>query len=46
MNVLTIDALTFGYTKNRLIYKDFDLTLNVGEIVCIVGKLEVEKYTF
>mgnify|MGYP003571689106 CR=1 FL=1 len=37
MSVLEINALTFGYNKDRLIYDNFDLTLHKGEIVSIVG---------
>jgi len=35
--VLEIKNLTFGYTKERLLYKDFDLTINKGEVVSVVG---------
>lgn len=35
--VLEIKNLNFGYSKSNLIYKDFDLVLNKGEIVSIVG---------
>ena len=36
-NVLTISNLTFGYDKDKLIYKDFNLSLNKGEVKVIVG---------
>ena len=36
-NVLTINALDFGYTKDRLIYEKFDLSLLKGELKAIVG---------
>lgn len=35
--VLEIKDLTFGYTKEKLLYKDFDLTIKKGEVVSIVG---------
>jgi len=35
--VLKIENLTFGYTKKKLLYKNFNLTLKKGEIVSIVG---------
>lgn len=45
MNVLTIDNLTFGYSKEHLIYKNFNLTLKQGEVVCIVGESGSGKST-
>lgn len=36
-NVLEISDVTFGYTKNKLIYNNFNLSLKKGEIVSIVG---------
>lgn len=35
--VLEIDKLTFGYTKEKLIYDNFNLRLSKGEIKAIVG---------
>ncbi|QOG12523.1 ATP-binding cassette domain-containing protein [Arcobacter sp. FWKO B] len=35
--VLDIQNLTFGYNKSNLIYKDFSLSLNKGDVVSIVG---------
>jgi len=35
--VLQIKNLTFGYTKNNLIYNNFSLNLKKGEIISIVG---------
>jgi peptide/nickel transport system ATP-binding protein len=35
--VLTIKNLTFGYTKQKLIYKNFNLTIKQGEIKSIIG---------
>ncbi len=37
MSVLEINSLTFGYSKDKLIYDNFDLVLKRGEIVSIVG---------
>ncbi len=37
MKLLDINNLTFGYTKNNLIYEKFSLSINSGEIVTIVG---------
>lgn len=36
-SVLEIDNLTFGYKNSPLLYKDFSLHVNKGEIVSIVG---------
>ena len=44
-NVLIIDNLTFGYNKEKLIYKDFNLTLNKGELISIVGSSGSGKST-
>ena len=35
--VLTIDSLQFGYTKEELIYDNFNLRLSKGEIKAVVG---------
>ena len=35
--VLKIENLSFGYSKDRLLYRDFSLTLRRGEIVTILG---------
>jgi peptide/nickel transport system ATP-binding protein len=43
--VLEISNLTFGYTKEKLIYNDFSLQLNKSEIVAIVGKSGSGKST-
>lgn len=37
MEVLNISSLTFGYEKNNLLFQDFNLQINKGEIVSIVG---------
>ncbi len=45
MNVLEIEHLTFGYSKEKLIYKDFSLEVKKGEVVSIVGPSGVGKST-
>lgn len=35
--VLEIKNINFGYSKENLLYKDFSLTLNKGEVKAIVG---------
>ncbi len=44
-NILKISNLSFGYKKNKLIYKDFSLSLQKGEIVSIVGESGSGKTT-
>ncbi len=36
-SVLKIESLTFGYSKEKLLYEEFSLTLYEGEIVTILG---------
>jgi len=43
--VLRIENLSFGYTKEKLLYQDFSLILKKGEIVSIVGKSGSGKST-
>ncbi len=43
--LLEIDGLTFGYDKNRPLFRDFSLRLKKGEIVSIVGKSGIGKTT-
>ena len=43
--ILEIEHLSFGYTKDRLIFDDFNLKLHRGEIVTIVGPSGVGKST-
>jgi peptide/nickel transport system ATP-binding protein len=43
--VLDIQNISFGYTKDMLIFKDFSLSLNKGEIKAIVGPSGVGKST-
>ena len=45
MNVLKIDNLSFGYNTHKLIYNDFSLELNKGEIISIVGQSGSGKST-
>ncbi len=44
-NVLEIENLDFGYNKDKLIYKDFSLTLKKGELKSIVGQSGSGKST-
>ena len=43
--VLKISNITFGYTKEKLIYENFSLAVNRGEIVSIVGSSGSGKST-
>lgn len=43
--VLSVESIAFGYAKDRLIFNDFSLTLNRGEIKAIVGPSGVGKST-
>ena len=43
--VLHVSNLSFGYTKEKLLYKDFNLNLHVGEIKAIVGESGAGKST-
>ena len=43
--VLNISDLTFGYNKEKLIYKNFNFVLNQGEIKSIVGSSGSGKST-
>ena len=43
--VLRIEHLTFGYTKERLLYDDFSLEVKRGELVSIVGPSGIGKST-
>ena len=44
-NILEIKNLSFGYTKDALLFKNFSLTLNKGEIKAIVGASGAGKST-
>lgn len=37
MSLLQIDNLSFGYSKDALLYEDFSLSLDKGEIKSVVG---------
>lgn len=43
--VLEIENLSFGYNKTKLIYDNFSLTLNKGDVVSIVGESGSGKST-
>ncbi|WP_200762163.1 ATP-binding cassette domain-containing protein [Nitrosophilus alvini] len=43
--VLEIKDLTFGYTRDNLLFKDFSLEVKKGEVVTIVGPSGVGKST-
>ncbi len=43
--VLRIDNLSFGYTKERLLYDNFSLHVKQGEVVAIVGESGSGKST-
>ncbi len=43
--VLSIKDLTFGYNKNKLLYKDFTFSLKRGELKAIVGESGSGKST-
>ncbi len=43
--ILKIENLTFGYTKDKLLYKDFSLELKKGEVISIVGESGSGKST-
>lgn len=44
-SILEIENLTFGYTKESLLFRDFNLTLKKGEIKAIVGSSGAGKST-
>ena len=43
--VLDIENISFGYTKDTLLFDNFSLSLNTGEIKAIVGSSGVGKST-
>jgi peptide/nickel transport system ATP-binding protein len=45
VNILEIEGLTFGYHREKLLYKDFSLFLKRGEIISIVGESGSGKST-
>ncbi len=44
-NVLEIKELTFGYTKEKIIFENFSITLKEGELKAIVGESGAGKST-
>ncbi len=44
-NILEIEELSFGYSKKNLLYEDFSLTLQKGELKAIVGPSGAGKST-
>jgi peptide/nickel transport system ATP-binding protein len=44
-NILEIKGLTFGYSKDSLLFNNFSMTLKKGEIKAIVGASGVGKST-
>jgi len=45
MQVLSVEALDFGYTPEKPLYRDFSLQLDVGQIKAIVGPSGAGKST-
>jgi peptide/nickel transport system ATP-binding protein len=43
--VLDIKNLTFGYTKEKLLYKNFSLSVKKGEVCAVVGPSGIGKST-
>lgn len=43
--ILNIENITFGYTKDKLIYENFTLSVKKGEVVSIVGSSGSGKST-
>jgi len=43
--VLDIKDLTFGYDKSRVLYRDFNLKINRGEVVSVIGESGSGKST-
>lgn len=44
-NILEVKNLSFGYTKDKLLFNDFSLTLKKGEVKAIVGASGAGKST-
>ena len=44
-NILEINDITFGYSKQKLLFKDFSLSLKKGEVKAIVGSSGIGKST-
>ena len=45
MQVLSVEALDFGYTPDKKLYSDFSLQLDIGQIKAIVGPSGAGKST-
>lgn len=45
MQVLKVEHLDFGYTPDKMLYRDFSLTLKTGQIKAIVGPSGAGKST-
>lgn len=45
LEVLNIESLTFGYSKETLLFDDFCLSVSQGQIIAIVGPSGVGKST-
>ena len=43
--VLRVEALDFGYSKAKLLFRDFNLELKRGEVISVVGKSGSGKST-
>ena len=44
-NILTIENLSFGYNKDKLIYENFSLSIQKNQIIAIVGQSGSGKST-
>ena len=44
-NILEVNNLSFGYTKDKLLFDDFSITLQKGEVKAIVGASGAGKST-
>jgi len=44
-NILEVKNLSFGYTKDKLLFKDFSISLQKGELKAIVGESGAGKST-
>ena len=44
-NILEVESLSFGYTKDKLLFDNFSITLKKGEIKAIVGESGAGKST-
>ena len=44
-NILEVDNVSFGYTKDRLLFENFSISLKKGEVKAIVGESGAGKST-